>query len=607
MLGAVIYRTQSEALAKEVDERMRSHLDDLYTIMDDHVNLKQASVNVSMNLADNILKGAGKLVETNEKITVKGVNQLTNESKSYTINLWKLNGNQVYNNFELVDFIKEQSVETATIFQKIEDGYLRISTNVRKLDGQRAVGTFIPNSSEVIKAVEKGATYYGRAFVVSDWYLTAYKPIVVDGKIKGMLYVGVKEKNYDFLKGIYSVKKYYSSGYPFLIHKDGTCVIHPELEQKNISEYSFFKQLIGAKENEYKYRYLWPENNSGKWKHQYFKYFEPYECYICVSVYESEIEQMITQLLWIVSISVLVAIALLFFVLTRILNPIITKILEATNFAQTISEGDLTTSIEVNSNDEIGVLVTALQQMQFKLREIVGNIKVGAENILLASHQLNENSQMVSQGASEQASSVEEVSTTIEQFGANIQQNSANSQQTEKIAQRAALGVFEGNQSSEVTLKSMKDIAEKVSIINDIASQTNILAINAAVEAARAGEHGRGFAVVATEVRRLAERSKLAAEDISRLTKSGVEVSERAGQQLSEIIPEIEVTARLVQEITSASIEMSSGSLQVTSAVQQLNLLTQQNAAASEEMASSAEELASQADMLKSSIAYFKV
>ncbi len=607
VLGIVIYQTQKNALIKEVDDRMISHLNDFYEILNDHVHLKQATVNISLNLAENILNTAGKLVETKSVISVKGVDQISKQEKIYQIPSWEINGKPLYNNFEIVDLIKEKSVETATIFQKIEDGYLRISTNVLKLDGQRAVGTYIPNSSEVIQTIEHGETYHGRAFVVDDWYLTAYKPIKFDGTIKGILYVGIKEKDYAFLKEVFTNKKYYIRGYPFLMNKDGDLIIHPEMENQNVSQTNFYKQLISAKPTDFKSRYLWPENKDGKWKYQYFKYFEPYESYICVSIYERDINVLIRRLLIIVLISVIAAIILLFLGLTRILNPIINNVIGATNFAQTISNGDLRTSLDVKLKDEIGILAQSLHNMQEKLKEIVSNIIIGAENILSASQQMNSNSQQVSEGASEQASSVEEVSSTIEQFSSKIQQNSDNSQQTEKIATQVAMGIKEGNQSSEISVNSMKEIALKISIINDIAFQTNILALNAAVEAARAGEHGKGFAVVAQEVRKLAERSKIAADDIDRLTKSGVEVSEKAGKQLSDIVPEIERTSRLVQEIAAANMEMYTGSTYVTNAMEQLNKVTLQNAASSEQMASSAAELANQAKLLKESVSYFKV
>lgn len=278
--------------------------------------------------------------------------------------------------------------------------------------------------------------------------------------------------------------------------------------------------------------------------------------------------------------------------------------------AETVARGDLTVEVDqalLGQKDEIGHLARSLQQMVEQLRDIIGDVIAGADNISSASQEMSSTSQQLSQGASEQASSAEEISSSMEEMVSNIQQNTDNAMQTEKIALQAVEGIRKGSERTDVAVKSMKEIASKVSIIGDIAYQTNMLALNAAVEAARAGEHGKGFAVVAEEVRKLAERSQIAAEEIDVLSVNGVDVAEAASKQLAEIVPEIERTAKLVQEIAAASMEQNSGADQVNNAIQQLNQVIQQNAAASEEMASSSEELSSQAEQMKDVVSYFDI
>lgn len=254
----------------------------------------------------------------------------------------------------------------------------------------------------------------------------------------------------------------------------------------------------------------------------------------------------------------------------------------------------------------MAITVTIIMMINKKLTEIIENINSGADNIAAASQQLSAGAQQVSQGATEQASSSEEISSSIEEMSANIQQNTENAQMTEKISIKVSEEIIKVSDSSEKSLKAIKDIAGKISIINDIAFQTNILALNAAVEAARAGEYGKGFAVVAAEVRKLAERSKISADEIMNLSSISVDITTKSTAMMKDLVPEVQKTSRLVQEISAASIEQNSGGKQINSAILQLNQVTQQNASAAEEMATSSEELASQADHLRSLVLYLK-
>lgn len=272
-----------------------------------------------------------------------------------------------------------------------------------------------------------------------------------------------------------------------------------------------------------------------------------------------------------------------------------------------LAEGNLCVSIASDSKDETGQLISAMATMVTKLKEVVADVKSATDNVAAGSQELSSSAEEMSQGASEQAAAAEEASSSMEQMSSNISQNSDNASQTEKIAIKCASDAKEGGKAVANTVQAMKEIAGKIGIIEEIARQTNLLALNAAIEAARAGEHGKGFAVVASEVRKLAERSQKAAAEISDLSSTSVDVAEKAGELLTKMVPDIQRTAELVQEISAASREQNTGADQINKAIQQLDQVIQQNASASEEMASTAEELASQADLLQGSIAFFRL
>ncbi|RTM04793.1 MAG: methyl-accepting chemotaxis protein [Bradyrhizobiaceae bacterium] len=279
----------------------------------------------------------------------------------------------------------------------------------------------------------------------------------------------------------------------------------------------------------------------------------------------------------------------------------------AVSLAGAVAEGDLNQTIPSASNDEIGDLVRSLNTMVEKLRQIVAEALTAAQNVSAGSQELSASAEQLSQGATEQASSAEEASSSMEEMASNVKQNADNANQTEKIATQSSKDAEASGVAVGRAVEAMQTIAEKITIVQEIARQTDLLALNAAVEAARAGEHGKGFAVVASEVRKLAERSQAAAADIGTLSTESVKVAQEAGQMLSKLVPDIKKTAELVQEITAACREQDVGSAQINQAIQQLDKVGQQNASASEQVSSTSEELASQAEQLQSTISFFRI
>jgi methyl-accepting chemotaxis protein len=321
----------------------------------------------------------------------------------------------------------------------------------------------------------------------------------------------------------------------------------------------------------------------------------------------ASIKKSITNSILIIAASTLTAVICFAFGIVLLVRSVTRPLRECVAVTGRLARGELNIAINSDRTDELGQLQESMKSMVVTLSRVVMKVKAAAASVSTMSADINDSSSRMSQGSTEQAASAEEVSSSIEEMNAAIRQNADNAQQTEKIALKSSGDALESGKAVNQAVSAMKEIAGKISIIEEIARQTNLLALNAAIEAARAGEHGKGFAVVAAEVRKLAERSQAAAGEISLLSTSSVEVAEMTGVMLTRLVPDIQKTAELVQEISASSKEQASGANQINNAIQQLNEVIQQNATGAEEMSSTAEELASQAEQLNDSIAFFKV
>lgn len=605
VLGIYINNKLEKYILESTDSKLEENINDLTQIVSVEVRENREKVALSSHLARNFFYRQGQLIESrNEQIRYNAINQETGAVAQVRVNRWQLGRRTLQNDNFLVDSISKLGIQTVTIFQKIPQGYLRISTNILNDKGNRAVGTYISSDSPVALALDRGEFYSGRAWVVNDWYITTYEPIVVNGETIGAIYVGMPEKNLEIISEIFNSKTYFDTGYPYIMDGKGHMIVHPDNKMigVDVSNYEFVKDIINNKDGSVGYvEYEW----EGKAKRQYYKYYAPIDAFITAGFYKDEMNKVVNELRYAIIIATLILVVLVIVILRFIVNSLVKALYKGVDFSKKIANGDLTSNIDIHQKDEVGELANNLRFMSERLKEIVGEIMAGASNVSAASVQFTSVTTQIAQGAHEQAASAEEISSSIEQTSSMIQQNMENALQTQTIAASASKGILEVSEAAKKSLIATTKIAEKIQVINAIAEKTDILAINAAIEAARAGEHGKGFAVVAAEVRKLAETSQMAAVEINQLSATSLEVTRESEALMLKIIPEIQKTATLVQEIAAASTEQAAGADQVSGAIQQLSQVIQENSASTEEMSSTAEELNSQAEALQEAVAFF--
>jgi len=474
---------------------------------------------------------------------------------------------------------------------------------------------YLRNRGWYKSALETDETFLTAPYIdaiTGELVVTAALKVVDNGQVLGATGIDLSIKT---LQDLISTLVFDVESYAFMTDKEGLIIAHPNDDltmNATITTDEGFPQ---------EWKDSFPEIKQGTLKTVEFE-FEDTDYVMFTELVEGTdwisflvvnkeeilqpVNRMLREFIFISIFIIFLLTIIIVFTLIRMLKPVDNAVL----LSKTISSGDLTqkpTEKFLSRNDEFGDLAKSLDKMNSSLKSVVGNIQESTYRLSDSSYQISSSAQQVAQGASEQAASAEEVSSSMEEMASNIQQTSDNASVTEKLAKKVTTDARESGIAVKKSVEAMKQIAEKINIIEEISRQTNLLALNAAIEAARAGEHGKGFAVVASEVRKLAERSQNAAGEITGISSDSVAIAQKAGELLDTLVPNIEKTSDLIQEISSASTEQNVGVEQINLALGQLDSVIQQNASAAEEMASTSEILADQANDMKNQMSFFNI
>jgi methyl-accepting chemotaxis protein-2 (aspartate sensor receptor) len=530
------------------------------------------------------------------------------------------NGERVLDlDFEVVDRVSGKGT-VATVFVRAGEDFLRVTTSLKKEDGSRAVGTFLGKGHPAYSLLIEGKEYTGRAILFGREYVTRYLPVAgPDGRAIGVLFVGVDvSESIEALQDRIRAIRVGEAGYVLIASTApgdgrGGILVHPHRQGGSLAELGVAEHRPIMEEmlanGRGRATFQWDDGTGGGVREKLAIYFTVpgRQWLVCAVVDASEMTAQGSALAWMLLAGSAVVVVFLVLALHLVADRMIVRPLgAAVLFAEAVAAGDLTRELPSRTGDEIGKLADALSSMSRRLREVVSTIRASADGLADAGSALSSSTRETAEVAARQAGVAEEATATVEQVAATVQQNAASATETGAMMRRTAESARATRASVSIALGSVREIAERSGIVEEIAHQTNLLALNAAIEAARSGVHGRGFAVVAAEVRKLAERTREAAQQIGALSSSTLEAAATAGVAIDKMVPEVERTTLLVDQIATATGEEARGADIVNRSIQQLREGVQESAASSEELAATAAELARGAEDLRRAVAFFQ-
>ena len=579
--------------SKTTEQNVSTDLKAVSTIVDEHFKMNGERNILFLNTIERFfeLNGGIKLIDSTCKVADR------------KLTAWKLGNNIIQNDIHLASLLAGASSDRQfTILQRIPEGYIRIATSITNEDGTPAIGTIIENTSDVVRTIEQGKVFYARAHVLGKIYIATYKPIIINNKVEGMLFTGCEENKILMQNREFGASKILSNGFSAWISTENEFIVRPNDNWKSLPN-DVWQQISSNHTNEIG-KLQFKKNNTD---YEIIYLYDPnLSNYIAFIYPESDKMEGIGNILWPMAIAISIIIAFILLTMNNITKSVITQIggePESVNeIVSTISKGDFR---QHKDNNNTGILKSCIN-LANSLRDMLKNIVVGSDSISNYSDEINRATQTLSQNANEQAATADQIVQSVSYIQQEISNNNANTHVAKQIAHEISNNIKDIQKAQHISLESVRDISDKIQIINDIAFQTNILALNAAVEAARAGEHGKGFAVVASEIRKLAEKSKNSANAIVEGASNSVKATENSTEMLNTIVPSIDKSTNLIVNIEESGSSQLDTIRQIEEAIKQLNDSIQGNAAASEELAVNVQNLNEQADQFRESTTIFK-